>query len=83
MLAGDDGGIGGVGGGWTYVGERVGAVEVGADDALFLDAAEEVFGVRVGEGGHLGGVCWWRCLVIEELFLGGSDVFVRECIGEE
>jgi hypothetical protein len=61
----------------TY-GVGVGGVEVGADNALFLDLGEEVFGERVGEC-H----CWWLWVCLLVWFggvcwcLGGSGKVAR------
>lgn len=57
---------------------RYSRVEVGADDAVLLDLAEETLGVQVGEGGRhcVGGGCfvfWWMCLV-EKLSCGNDSV---------
>ena len=55
---------GGVGGIATH-GVGLGGVEVGADDAVFLDLAEEVLGVQVGKCGRhfvVGGCfVFWLC----------------------
>lgn len=59
----------------TY-GVGVGCVEVGADNALFLDVGEDVLGERVGEC-H----CWW--LWVCWLVWFGLVVYVGVWVGVE